>query len=506
MLRRTIVSVVLISGSLCAREVTQDHIQGALVGAALGDALARITTPLDTIYEIDYVYGHQGIASVDQYVEGDWSIKDSKVAPYASNTVLSLLTLDVLADARYRGGSKEQMADNIANGLVKALGGDYRKWDPLFDQRYYMTEVLQKAAQVAERKENSEGNPWWTDGGEDELSRDLLSQEIDSGALSRAWPVALVYADSRSTARYYTDYLTTITHRHATARAAASALVTGMIHALQGDNPEELVDQMVNAAEKFDRIERRQKRKSRKLWSRRHFKSELVAKDRMLSSDMIRYAARAANEGVSPEEFLGDTSKKKDSGRSYRGYLLGYNADEAVAAALYLFLRNPQDFRALVVEGSLAGGNAALITSLAGALYGAYNGLDSIKAQGYSHDLSMLEDYESIIARGTKVERSLRTPAVFIATSDAQRDFEESIEAYHHDVRFSSWFTARKLIILSLAAAGIATWYFWPQIEPYYQAYLEEKVTLVKDTVVDYATSAKDWVVTTYTNFRGEGA
>ncbi len=508
MLRRyVVVSLVLAAGtSLCAREVTQDTIKGALVGAALGDALGRITTPLDTLKEIDHVYGHQGIASLDQYVERDWS-KDkqgNKTAPYASNTVLSLLTVDVLAQSRTRGGTKEQMADSIANGLVKTLGNDYRAVDPLFDQRYYMTEMLQKAAQVTKRQTRDEQvSPWWTDGGEDELSADLLSQETDSGALSRAWPVALVYADSKPTARYYTDYLTTITHRHATARAAASSLVTGMLHALQGDPVETIVDEMINAAEKFDRIERRQKRKSRKLWSRRHFKSEVVAKDGMLASDMIRYAVLAAQSGVTPQEFLGNTSKKKDNSRSYRGYLLGYNADEAVAAAVYLFVRNPHDFRALVVEGSLAGGNAALITSLAGALYGAYNGLEQIQAQGYTHDLSVLEGYEGIVSRGETVERSLRTPAVFVTTSDAQRDFEESIEAYHHNVRFQSWFTARKLIALGLVAGGVALWCYWPKLEPYYQAHVAPRITIAKKAVVACATGTKEWFVVMYTKCIG---
>ena len=463
-------SILLAVGVMNARHVTQDHIQGALVGAALGDTLARVTTPLDTLNEIDAEYGYQGIASIDQYLEQDWSSLDPTIAPYASNTVLSLLTLDVLTDIRQRGGSKEQMADGIAQGLVNALGSDYRKWDPLFDQRYYMTEVLQKAATVARRKERGEATPWWSDGDEDQLSREVLNQEFDSGALSRAWPVGLVFHDSKATARRVTDYLTTITHRHATSRAAASALVTGIVHALEGMAPKQVAEQMINAAEKFDRMERRQKRKSRKLWSRRHFKAELIARDKMLTSDMLRFAVRAAEEGVSAEEFLGTNSKKKDTGRSYRGYLLGYNADEAVAAALFLFLRNPQDFKVLAIEGSLAGGNAALITSLAGALYGAYNGLENIKAQGYSHDLAKLEGYERIIARAEQVDQSLKTPAEFIKTNDAHRDFEESIESYHHDVRFGSWCTTtQKLILGGLVVAGVTAWYFWPHLEEFYE-------------------------------------
>ncbi len=494
MLRQYIAVSLLVASGLYGRDVSQDHIQGALVGAALGDALARVTTPLDTIYEIDYVYGDKGIATVDHYVESDWATDSAQntIAPYASNTVLSLLTLDVLAHARMKGGSKERMADSIAQGLVSALGNDYRSWDPLFDKRYYTTEMLQRAAQVTERKNRSaQETPWWTDGSEDALEQELLEQETDAGALSRAWPVALVYADSPSTARYYTDYLTTITHRHASARAAGSALVTGMMQALEGASLQEIVNKMVDAAEKFDRIERRQKRKSRKLWARRHFNSEAVAGDRMLSSDMIRFAAKAVEDGISPKEFLGDTSKKKDNRRSFRGYLLGYNADEAVAAAVYLLLRNPHDFKALVEEGSLAGGNAALITSLAGALFGAYNGLAALKEQGYEYDMSLLEDFNGIVSRSDLVEQSLRTPAVFITTNDAQRDFEESIEAYHHELRLHTWSTARKAIIAGLVATGVATWYFWPQIKPHYDRYVAPYVHAVDSklgAVVRYVT------------------
>ena len=96
MLRRYVaISLLLAAGSSSiAREVSQDSIKGALVGAALGDALGRITTPLDTLNEIDSVYGNKGIGSLDQYADEDWG-KD-KVAPYSSNTVLSLLTLELI--------------------------------------------------------------------------------------------------------------------------------------------------------------------------------------------------------------------------------------------------------------------------------------------------------------------------------------------------------------------------------------------------------------------------
>lgn len=451
---------------LQARSIESDRINGVILGAALGDALGRVTMPLDTTHDMKMIYGKGGVTSIDKFTKSDWILdgKKGKKAPYASNTVLSLLALDVLADARQSSADKEAMAEQIAGGLLQVFGEAHRTWDPHFDSRYYSMSDLERGEQLIERK-NTKSNPWW------DATEEDISPEADSGALSRAWPVGVVYADHISSARYYADYLTTITHRHPTARAAASALVTGIVHALHGATVDEMVDHMISAAEKFDRLERLEKTKARKISNFATLDPEVIAVDRMLTSDMIRYAAYAAKKGKSPEEILGTNSKHQDSGRSYRGFLLGYQADEAVAAAVYLIVRNPENLKAIFAEGSFAGGNSALITSLAGAFSGARYGLSGIKKQGFRADLAALESARVSYQQGfsadhrvqgnitalhglsasARVEKSLQFPGKLYENKGEQKKFEEQIEKYRHK-RSSS--TLRNLVILGAPVIG----------------------------------------------------
>jgi len=56
----------------------------------------------------------------------------------------------------------------------------------------------------------------------------------------------------------------------------------------------------------------------------------------------------------------------------------GWVAEEAVAAALYCFLRSPNDFAAVVLAGANAPGDSDSIACIAGGIAGAYNGAQAI--------------------------------------------------------------------------------------------------------------------------------
>jgi ADP-ribosylglycohydrolase len=56
-------------------------------------------------------------------------------------------------------------------------------------------------------------------------------------------------------------------------------------------------------------------------------------------------------------------------------------AEEAVACALYCFLRHPRDFGAAVLTAVNASGDSDSIGSLAGGISGAYNGIEAIPGQ-----------------------------------------------------------------------------------------------------------------------------
>ncbi len=70
--------------------------------------------------------------------------------------------------------------------------------------------------------------------------------------------------------------------------------------------------------------------------------------------------------------------------------------DEAVADALYCFLRTPGDYRTTVRTAANSNGDSDSIACIAGAFSGAFNGLDAIpeewqrrvKNAAYLHDLA----------------------------------------------------------------------------------------------------------------------
>ena len=151
---------------------------------------------------------------------------------------------------------------------------------------------------------------------------------------------------------------------------------------------------MERAAEAYDSRERLYKPGVKKIRTRRGYTienaSKAISQGRMFTSDMIHSAATLAKEGHAPVEVLGDTNKRQDNHRSYRGYLLGTEADEAVAAAVYILARHPNDLKAALAEAVNMPGNSALVASLVGALVGARIGWGELE-RVFAYDLTVLE-------------------------------------------------------------------------------------------------------------------
>ncbi|MBW1896452.1 MAG: ADP-ribosylglycohydrolase family protein [Deltaproteobacteria bacterium] len=61
------------------------------------------------------------------------------------------------------------------------------------------------------------------------------------------------------------------------------------------------------------------------------------------------------------------------------GYLgEGWIGEEAVALALYCFLRQPDDYRKVVIRGANTNGDSDSIACIGGSISGAYLGVDAI--------------------------------------------------------------------------------------------------------------------------------
>jgi ADP-ribosylglycohydrolase len=85
------------------------------------------------------------------------------------------------------------------------------------------------------------------------------------------------------------------------------------------------------------------------------------------TAGMMAQAIDEARSGVGPEVTL--------------GRLQGWAAHEAIAAAVYLLERHPDDARAAILEGANTPGDSDSIATLAGALLGARLGVDRLPAE-----------------------------------------------------------------------------------------------------------------------------
>jgi ADP-ribosylglycohydrolase len=82
---------------------------------------------------------------------------------------------------------------------------------------------------------------------------------------------------------------------------------------------------------------------------------------------MMAKALADAGEGVPPSETL--------------DHLRAWAAHEAIAAAVYIFARHPDDPRAAILEGANTPGDSDSIATLAGALTGARAGIAGLPAE-----------------------------------------------------------------------------------------------------------------------------
>ena len=129
----------------------------------------------------------------------------------------------------------------------------------------------------------------------------------------------------------------TMTHGHPAASAAAAALAAA-VHTLLNEGGPLAFHDAVEAAACFD----------------------------VDTSKMISQAATLAKgpNAREPDEVLSQWQ--------------GWTGDEAVAAALYVFLRHPEDFKAAILEAANSPGDSDSIACMVGALVGAHMGVKSI--------------------------------------------------------------------------------------------------------------------------------
>ncbi len=227
-----------------------------------------------------------------------------------------------------------QMTLALAEGLLQANGGD-------LDQQ--MTAVARRFVAWASSPENNRAPGVTCLQACDRLRRHVNWREsgVDGskgcGSAMRSAPVGLLYHGEPERLIEIADATGLITHRHPTARAGSVATAVAVSLALDNTAPAKILADVVEVGARFS-VE---------------FATRLAQVPDALELPPA-VALSAAH--------LGDR----------------FVAEDVLAAALYCFLRTPDDYRATVLCGANTEGDSDSIASIAGAISGAYNGLEAV--------------------------------------------------------------------------------------------------------------------------------
>lgn len=158
------------------------------------------------------------------------------------------------------------------------------------------------------------------------------------GSAMRTAPIGLYYYDDEKKLIEVSHASSLATHGHPTALAAAAATALLTAWALHGDDPSHYPARLAKSMRNMEGAE----------------VAQLVE---LIPSLLDRNPDDVLREGVLGTAWTGES---------------------AVASALYCFCRSPRDFRSTVLTGANTVGDSDSIACIAGAISGAFNGLNAI--------------------------------------------------------------------------------------------------------------------------------
>lgn len=294
-----------------------DPVESKYAGAVLGAAIGDAMGHPTEFLSMDAIHQTYGPDGVTGFTLY-WERDGKRFAPYTDDTQMAEVVLRSLIWARGDGADLDATMRSMAHGFVAWAA------EPQGGHRAPGNACLHGCAMLAD------GAHWSEAGGE---------TAGGCGSVMRAYPFGLAFGHDLARAEEWAVAHSALTHRDPIALAACAAMAVGMARVLNGDAVRVVTSEMVAAACRYS----------------------------PRTAAMMAKALADADEGVAPTETL--------------DHLRAWAAHEAIAAAVYIFARHPDDPRAAILEGANTPGDSDSIATLAGALTGARAGLEALPAE-----------------------------------------------------------------------------------------------------------------------------
>jgi ADP-ribosylglycohydrolase len=297
-------------------EVARDPAVSRRVATVLGAAIGDAIGHPTEFMSMAAIHERYGAGGVSGF-ELYWDRDGRRFAPYTDDTQMAEVVLRALLWSQHAGADLDATMQMMATGFV--AWSDH----PQGGHRAPGNACLSGCRALAA------GEPWQKAGG---------ATAGGCGSVMRAYPFGLVFAGDLARAERWAVAHSGLTHRDPIALAACAAMAVGIARCLRGEAIDLVLSEMIAAA----------------------------CRHSPRTGAMMAEAMDDARSGKRPASVL--------------ERLQGWAAHEAIAAAVYIAARHPDDARAAILEGANTPGDSDSLATLAGALVGARVGLGGLPA------------------------------------------------------------------------------------------------------------------------------
>lgn len=308
--------------------------QEAALGCVLGAAIGDAMGHPTEFLSLQVIRQRWGEAGVTDYALY-WERDGQRFAPYTDDTQMAEAVLHALLDSR--------AADEALDATMQRMAKAFVEWSqhPQGGHRAPGNACLAGCRVLAA------GGHWSTAGG---------ANAGGCGSVMRAYPFGLLFRHDLQRAEHWAVAHSRLTHRDPIALAASAAMAVGVGLALTDLDPQQVAAQMIAAAARYS----------------------------PRTATMMAQALDEALDGTAADVTL--------------DRLRGWAAHEAIAAAVFLFVRFADDPRAAILQGANSSGDSDSLATLAGALVGARCGVRALPAN-WVEELERSEQLRALALR-----------------------------------------------------------------------------------------------------------